>query len=69
MNFGIEHIVDAVAARIETDLRTGAAFTRFLTLFLRNGFAALKTHVISYGRLFISHASRFLSISDSWFHR
>ena len=37
-----EHIVDAVAARIETDLRTGAAFTRFLTLFLRTGLCCIE---------------------------
>jgi DNA topoisomerase III len=46
-----EHIIDAVAARIEVDLRTGAAFTRFLTLFLQNNFGALKAQVISYGTL------------------
>lgn len=64
-----EHIVNAVAARIETDLRSGAAFTRFLTLFLRTNFAALQAHVISYGTFIIPIYLRFLPISHPRFHR
>jgi DNA topoisomerase-3 len=40
---------DAVAARIEIDLRIGAAFTRFQTMRLQKRFAGLDGKVISYG--------------------
>ncbi|KAG5438380.1 hypothetical protein PCANB_002868 [Pneumocystis canis] len=40
--------VNAVAARIEFDLRTGSAFTRFQTLSLRN-FEPLAKEIVSYG--------------------
>ncbi|RHZ46274.1 hypothetical protein Glove_627g32 [Diversispora epigaea] len=40
---------NAVDARIELDLRIGAAFTRLQTLTLRNIFAELNNNVISYG--------------------
>ncbi|CED85438.1 prokaryotic type i dna topoisomerase [Phaffia rhodozyma] len=39
----------AVEARIELDLRTGAAFTRMQTLALQSACGELKDHVISYG--------------------
>ena len=39
----------AVSARMELDLRIGAAFTRFQTLSLQNIIPALKERVISYG--------------------
>ena len=48
-----ERIVDAVSARIEIDLRTGASFTRFLTIFLQNNFTALQKHVVSYGKFLL----------------
>ena len=41
--------VDAVAARIELDLRTGAAFTRLQTLQLQSVSTVLDKRVISYG--------------------
>lgn len=41
--------VNAVAARIEIDLRLGAAFTRFQTLALQNLGEELQDRVISYG--------------------
>lgn len=41
-------LVDAVHARMELDLRIGAAFTRLLTLKLR-GFEELSNKIISYG--------------------
>ncbi|KAJ3236005.1 DNA topoisomerase [Chytriomyces hyalinus] len=41
--------VAAVDARIELDLRIGAAFTRFQTLQLRNSFQQLDSMIISYG--------------------
>ncbi|KAL4980363.1 DNA topoisomerase [Aspergillus desertorum] len=44
-----ERQANAVAARIELDLRIGAAFTRLLTLQLQNLHATLKQKVISYG--------------------
>ncbi|OQE08302.1 hypothetical protein PENVUL_c010G09291 [Penicillium vulpinum] len=44
-----EHQASAVAARIELDLRIGAAFTRLQTLQLQTVVAALKEKVISYG--------------------
>lgn len=43
---------NAVAARIELDLRIGAAFTRLQTLQLQAVVAVLKEKVISYGRSF-----------------
>ena len=65
-----EHIVDAVAARREVDFRTGAAFTRLLTLFLQNNFGRLKQHTVSYGTLvYLLHHSRLLPISNAWIHR
>ncbi|KAJ6081868.1 hypothetical protein N7499_006742 [Penicillium canescens] len=44
-----EYQANAVAARIELDLRIGAAFTRLQTLQLQTVVAALKEKVISYG--------------------
>ena len=44
-----ERQVNAVAARIEIDLRLGAVFTRFQTLTLQNMGQELEGHVISYG--------------------
>ncbi|KAL4991050.1 DNA topoisomerase [Aspergillus falconensis] len=44
-----ERQANAVAARIELDLRIGAAFTRLLTLQLQNLHATLTQKVISYG--------------------
>lgn len=44
-----ERQIEAVNARIELDLRIGYAFTRFLTLNLRNVGPALKELLISYG--------------------
>jgi DNA topoisomerase III len=46
-----ERQVNAVAARMELDLRTGAALTRFLTLNLRPLCSALQDKTISYGGL------------------
>jgi DNA topoisomerase III len=45
--------VAAVNARLELDLRVGAAFTRFQTMTLQNHFAALKEekNIVSYGTL------------------
>ncbi|KAJ5132303.1 hypothetical protein N7448_006461 [Penicillium atrosanguineum] len=45
-----EFQANAVAARIELDLRIGAAFTRLQTLQLQAVVAALKEKVISYGK-------------------
>uniref|UniRef100_A0A060T6F5 DNA topoisomerase n=1 Tax=Blastobotrys adeninivorans TaxID=409370 RepID=A0A060T6F5_BLAAD len=42
-------LVYAVAGRIELDLRTGAAFTRFQTLLVQDRVQAAKGSVISYG--------------------
>lgn len=44
-----EYQANAVAARIELDLRIGAAFTRLQTLQLQAVSAILKEKVISYG--------------------
>ncbi len=44
-----ERQVNAVAARIELDLRIGAAFTRFNTLTLQTMGGDLSERVISYG--------------------
>ncbi|OQD77661.1 hypothetical protein PENDEC_c002G06544 [Penicillium decumbens] len=44
-----EYQANAVAARIELDLRIGAAFTRLQTLQLQAVVAALKDKIISYG--------------------
>lgn len=41
--------VDAVQARIESDLRTGYAFTRFLTTSLRSLGGPIQNNMISYG--------------------
>ena len=41
--------VDAVEARMELDLRIGAAFTRFQTMSFQEKFSALADRVISYG--------------------
>lgn len=67
-----EKQVDAVAARIELDLRIGYAFTRFLTLNLRPLGGPLSGLTLSYGRLSLtfifaphniySHNRRLLSI-------
>ncbi|KAJ5514545.1 DNA topoisomerase type IA [Penicillium fimorum] len=48
-----EYQASAVAARIELDLRIGAAFTRLQTLQLQTVVAALKEKIISYGKLSI----------------
>jgi DNA topoisomerase III len=40
---------DAVEARIELDLRVGAAFTRFQTMALQQRFGQLADHTLSYG--------------------
>lgn len=45
--------VDAVATRIELDLRVGFAFTRFLTLNLRTLGGPMSELVLSYGKLCI----------------
>ncbi|KAI9367430.1 DNA topoisomerase [Aspergillus egyptiacus] len=44
-----ERQANAVAARIELDLRIGSAFTRLLTLQLKSLHPSLEQHVISYG--------------------
>jgi DNA topoisomerase III len=44
-----EHMVEAVQARMDLDLRVGAAFTRFQTLRLQKKFDNLGSGVISYG--------------------
>ena len=69
--------VNAVSARIELDLRLGAAFTRFQTLTLKTLGGGLEDRVISYGQLFLqfvpcSRSSmlilyRIMSISHPWF--
>lgn len=46
-----ERIVNAVAARIELDLRIGYAFTRFNTLTLQAMGGDLNAKIISYGVL------------------
>lgn len=59
--------VDAVAARIELDLRIGYAFTRFLTNNLRSLGGSLavddsgKRRVISYGELFFERPKIIMS--------
>ena len=40
----------AVEARMDLDLRTGAAFTRFQTMGLQNAFAGVLDSLISYGQ-------------------
>lgn len=47
-----EFQANAVAARIELDLRIGAAFTRLQTLQLQAVSAILKDKIISYGTCF-----------------
>jgi DNA topoisomerase-3 len=42
---------DAVSARIDLDLRIGAAFTRLTTMTLQNRAPELANSVISYGKL------------------
>lgn len=42
-------IIDAVATRIELDLRSGIVFTRFLTVKLKERFQNLNNYPISYG--------------------
>ena len=49
-----ERQANAVAARIELDLRIGAAFTRLQTLQLQSITQPFDTRVISYGT-FLSH--------------
>lgn len=48
-----------MAARIELDLRIGAAFTRLQTLQLQTVVAALKEKVISYGLLHLDYVPHF----------
>lgn len=43
------HMIDAVEARREIDLRIGAAFSRFQTMRLQHKFDDLGNKVISYG--------------------
>ena len=43
--------VAAVEARCELDLRSGAIFTRFQTLRLRDHFPSISKEVISYGKI------------------
>ena len=72
-----ERQVNAVSARIELDLRLGAAFTRFQTLTLKTLGGDLEDRVISYGLPFLifvpsSRSSmliiyRIVSISHPWF--
>ena len=54
---------NAVAARIELDLRIGAAFTRLQTLQLKPLSAALEDTIISYGMV-LSFPVRALLITD-----
>lgn len=42
--------VNAVAARIDIDLRVGSALTRVQTLGLQGKFPALESKIISYGQ-------------------
>ena len=49
-----ERQANAVAARIELDLRIGAAFTRLQTLQLQTMGGELDGRVISYGRYLLS---------------
>ena len=44
-----QNVSDAVEARMELDLRIGAAFTRFQTLRLKRAFTELSEHLVSYG--------------------
>lgn len=48
-----ERQVDAVSARIDLDLRTGYAFTRFLTNSLRAMGGPLQQATISYGTFIV----------------
>ena len=69
--------VNAVSARIELDLRLGAAFTRFQSLTLQKLGGDLERRTISYGQLFLrlvpcSHSNmltlyRIMSIPHPWF--
>ena len=69
--------VNAVSARIELDLRLGAAFTRFQSLTLQTLGGGLEGRIISYGLLFLkclpsSRSSmltmyRIVSIPHPWF--
>lgn len=71
--------VDAVSARIDLDLRTGYAFTRFLTNSLRSMGGPLQQATISYGtpmaatketcRVAIADCPRLLSVSHSGLRR
>lgn len=72
-----EKLVNAVQARIESDLRTGYAFTRFLTTNLRTLNGPLAEAMISYGMFVPTWDSsayvytatdycRIVSISYSW---
>ena len=49
---------NAVAARIELDLRIGAAFTRLQTLQLQAVVSALRDKIISYGKSILHYCSR-----------
>ncbi|KAJ5920856.1 hypothetical protein N7466_009182 [Penicillium verhagenii] len=68
-----EYQANAVAARIELDLRIGAAFTRLQTLQLQAVVAVLKEKVISYGLSFpdafevrLSHISQNFKPETFW---
>lgn len=48
-----ERLANAVAARMELDLRIGASFTRLQTLQLKTIGSILQDRIISYGRCFL----------------
>ena len=55
---------NAVAARIELDLRIGAAFTRLQTLQLQNLGEALQDRILSYGRVTRLNSGRCVSACE-----
>lgn len=59
-----ERKVNAVAARVELDLRIGAAFTRFTTLTLQTMGGNLSDRVISYGQLLKTKKSLLNTLPD-----
>ena len=54
---------NAVAARIELDLRIGASFTRLQTLQLQGLGAALTDRILSYGMVLVT-CDRCICVSD-----